>query len=272
VGHASTSGEAKLVDEVVRIPLLVAGPGVPAGAVREALAQNVDVTPTLLDLAGVPRPKGMQGVSLSPALSGGTPRSRVFFDTSPGGHLTPEARRSERLQGVSDGTRMWVERTGGPAQPADAEGARDPSLAPALARFRNEQARAHLKFLAAYGGAVRPDRAAVETWPEELAVESPAAGARLSWREAGGSIRLGWNAQSREGASFWIEYEVGSGLLSAKGAFSLEETSVSFGPFPAAFWNDLAGYSPFRFRVLDPTGKRRSAWRAFSLLRDAALP
>ena len=272
VGHASTSGEATLADEVVRIPLVIAGPGVPAGAVREALAQNVDVTPTLLDLAGVPKPKGIQGLSLAPALSGGTPRRLVFFDTSPGGHLTPESRRNERLQGVSDGTRMWVDRTGGPAQPADAAGARDPSLAPALAGFRDEQARKHLKFLAAYGGVVRPDRVAVDTWAEGLEVASPAAGARLSWREAGGSIRLDWNAVRREGASFWIEYEVGSGLLSAKGAFPIEETSVSFGPFPAAFWNDLAGYSPFRFRVLDPSGKRRSAWRAFSLLKDAAQP
>jgi membrane-anchored protein YejM (alkaline phosphatase superfamily) len=47
VGHASTSGEATLTREVLEIPLVLAGPGVPAGLVSEALAQNVDVAPTV---------------------------------------------------------------------------------------------------------------------------------------------------------------------------------------------------------------------------------
>ena len=69
---------------------------------------------------------------------------------------------------------------------------------------------------------------------------------------------------------FWVEYEVGSGLLSAKGAFAVEETSIGFGPFPVAFWNDLARYGPFRFRILDPAARVRSAWRAFGLERAGA--
>jgi hypothetical protein len=47
--------------------------------------------------------------------------------------------------------------------------------------------------------------------------------------------------------------------------FPVEEPRISFGPFPVAFWNDLAGYSPFRFRILDPAGRRRSTWRSFRL-------
>src|SRR5664279_4882551 len=85
VGHASTSGEAKLVEEVLHIPLVLAGPGVPAGGVVASLAQNVDVAPSLLELAGLPRPKSMQGVSLVKALAGGSPRKRLFFSTSVGG-------------------------------------------------------------------------------------------------------------------------------------------------------------------------------------------
>ena len=64
----------------------------------------------------------------------------------------------------------------------------------------------------------------------------------------------------------WVEYRIGSGILSTSGAFSLEDPWVSFGPFPVAFWNDLASYSPFRFRILDPAGQRRSAWREFQLV------
>jgi hypothetical protein len=101
-------------------------------------------------------------------------------------------------------------------------------------------------------------------------VAAPLDGARLSWKESEGTIRLAWNGTRRDDSPFWVEYEVGSGVLSAKGAFAIEETSIGFGPFPVAFWNDLAQYSPFRFRILDPAAKTRSAWRAFRLERTGA--
>ncbi|MGE5345648.1 MAG: sulfatase [Acidithiobacillales bacterium] len=265
VGHASTSGEAKLTDEVLRIPLVFAGPGVPAGRETNALAENVDVTPTILDLAGIGRPRGMQGVSLVPAFSGRRVRKRVFFDTTPGGHLTPEARKLERLQGVGDGVRIHAERLGAERQPTDPQA---PELAGDLDRWQKAQARARFRVLAEYGGAVRPDPKEVQTWAEALEVEMPLPEARLTFREAGGTIRLKWRGPRREEPPWWIEYKIGSGILSAAGAFSVEEPAISFGPFPIAFWNDLAGYSPFRFRILDPAVKRRSAWRSFSVAKE----
>jgi choline-sulfatase len=267
VGHASTSGEAKLVDEVLHVPLVFAGPGVPAGGVAASLAQNVDVTPSLLELAGVPRPKSMQGVSLVKALGGGSPRKRLFFSTSVGGHLTPEARRTERLVGAGDGVLLHSERLGAPRRESDPFA---PSLAGDLAKWSRGQARARLRFLEAYGGAVRPSAELISRYAESLAVAAPPDGARLSWKEAEGTIRLAWSGTRHADTPFWVEYEVGSGLLSARGAFAVEETSIGFGPFPVAFWNDLAQYSPFRFRVLDPAAKTRSAWRAFRLERTGA--
>jgi len=50
-------------DAAVRIPLIVAGPGVPSRAIAEQV-RIVDVMPTVLDLLGVPAPKSVQGVSL----------------------------------------------------------------------------------------------------------------------------------------------------------------------------------------------------------------
>jgi len=49
-----------------RVPLLLAGPGVPAGRTEECLVRTADLAPTLLDLAGVPKPPSLDGASLLP--------------------------------------------------------------------------------------------------------------------------------------------------------------------------------------------------------------
>jgi arylsulfatase A-like enzyme len=55
----------------IRVPLLVRLPGtVRAGAVEDRMAINVDVAPTLLELAGEKVPESMHGRSLAPLLRG----------------------------------------------------------------------------------------------------------------------------------------------------------------------------------------------------------
>ena len=63
-----------MYEESLRMPLLMRYPRlVPAGSASDELVVNVDLAPTLLELAGVPVPSAMQGVSLAPLLaSGGT--------------------------------------------------------------------------------------------------------------------------------------------------------------------------------------------------------
>ncbi|MDX1999084.1 MAG: sulfatase-like hydrolase/transferase [Thermoanaerobaculia bacterium] len=53
-----------------RVPLLLAGPGVPAGRTVPCLTRTADVAPTLLELAGLAVPPGLDGASLVPLLSG----------------------------------------------------------------------------------------------------------------------------------------------------------------------------------------------------------
>ncbi|MEO8274856.1 MAG: sulfatase-like hydrolase/transferase [Thermoanaerobaculia bacterium] len=52
-----------------RVPLLLAGPGVPAGRVSPCLVRTADVAPTLLALAGLPERAGIDGSSLLADLS-----------------------------------------------------------------------------------------------------------------------------------------------------------------------------------------------------------
>ncbi|MDH4455451.1 MAG: sulfatase [Verrucomicrobiota bacterium] len=64
-----------LHEESIRVPLLVMDPRLPqrAGTTVDALTANMDVAPTLLDLAGIKASDAMQGRSLLPLLRGETP-------------------------------------------------------------------------------------------------------------------------------------------------------------------------------------------------------
>jgi arylsulfatase A-like enzyme len=58
-------------EESMRIPLLVRWPGViPAGMKRDEIALNVDLAPTILDIAGVSVPRDMEGRSFARMLHG----------------------------------------------------------------------------------------------------------------------------------------------------------------------------------------------------------
>ncbi|HET6682157.1 MAG TPA: sulfatase [Gaiella sp.] len=66
---------ATLYDEIVEVPLIVSAPGrIEPGVVRPQVSL-VDLTPTLLDLAGAPL-DGVDGISLVPALDGAETESR----------------------------------------------------------------------------------------------------------------------------------------------------------------------------------------------------
>ena len=62
------------------MPLLVRYPElIKPGTVRNEFALNIDLAPTLLELAGVAAPEAMQGRSLVPLLSGKRPAWRNSF-------------------------------------------------------------------------------------------------------------------------------------------------------------------------------------------------
>ena len=81
-GLAMPRAKCSLYDVGIEVPLIIKGPDIPAGAVREDLFSNVDVFPTLCDLMGLPTPEGLEGKSFAPCLREGTPgpRQEVFAE------------------------------------------------------------------------------------------------------------------------------------------------------------------------------------------------
>ena len=68
VGQHGLLGKQNLYEHSVRVPLLFAGPGVPQGCRRSALAGLIDIFPTLCDLTDVEIPESVEGESLQPCL------------------------------------------------------------------------------------------------------------------------------------------------------------------------------------------------------------
>jgi len=81
-GEHGLGGKWLPYEESIRVPLVIDGAGLPAamrGRRSDELALSLDVAPTLLDLAGVPIPPEMDGVSLVPLREGSDEPLREDF-------------------------------------------------------------------------------------------------------------------------------------------------------------------------------------------------
>jgi arylsulfatase A-like enzyme len=71
--HNLRGGKQTAFDTDVRVPLIVTGPGVPAGVTNSQLVQNIDLAPTFDELAGTPPLPTMDGRSLVAQFHGQRP-------------------------------------------------------------------------------------------------------------------------------------------------------------------------------------------------------
>lgn len=71
--HRLPSGKDTAFEEDIAVPLLVRGPGVPAGSTVDRITANVDFAPTFAEIARVPLPSFVDERSLVPFLTGHAP-------------------------------------------------------------------------------------------------------------------------------------------------------------------------------------------------------
>ncbi len=90
----------------IHIPLMFRAPGLkPALSSIPWTVQSLDVLPTLLDLAGLPKPPGIQGTSLLPLIMGEERGDRTCFGET-GKKFHPENKR-RKIDGI-EGKWRWV--------------------------------------------------------------------------------------------------------------------------------------------------------------------
>jgi arylsulfatase A-like enzyme len=69
VGQHGLLGKQNLYEHSIRVPLVLAGPGIPEGEQRDALVYLHDLFPTFCDLAGLDTPDSVEGLSLARTLT-----------------------------------------------------------------------------------------------------------------------------------------------------------------------------------------------------------
>lgn len=68
LGEKAISGKNSLWRNSTRVPLILAGPGIPSGKSCSEPAELLDIYPTLSDLVDVPQAEGLEGISLLPQI------------------------------------------------------------------------------------------------------------------------------------------------------------------------------------------------------------
>jgi arylsulfatase A-like enzyme len=66
--HTLRSGKLTAFDTDIEVPLVIAGPHIPAGTSNSDIVQNIDLAPTFEQIAGVRVPANVDGASIVPLL------------------------------------------------------------------------------------------------------------------------------------------------------------------------------------------------------------
>jgi arylsulfatase A-like enzyme len=95
--HGGRYHGTTVYEEQVRVPLVIAGPGVRAGSRVEAAVQTIDLLPTTLSALGIPRPARLRGRDLGPALAGAADEAGPGFAFAETDDFALLAEGSDRL-------------------------------------------------------------------------------------------------------------------------------------------------------------------------------
>jgi N-sulfoglucosamine sulfohydrolase len=103
-GLAFPTAKASLLDRGTGVMLIMRGPGIAPGSARDELVSQIDLFPTICELAGIDRPQWLQGRSLVDMLAGDEApgaRAEIFAELTYHAAYEPQrAIRTERFKYV----------------------------------------------------------------------------------------------------------------------------------------------------------------------------
>ncbi len=296
VGHASTSGEAHLYDEIVNIPFLIFFPRkIPSGGVIKTQVRGIDVMPTVFDLLETPTPDYLEGRSLMPVINGQESQHRVaFIQTSRAGYQEPDPENvTDRIRAVRTGTWKLIHYyyLDNPTRFELYNLTEDPLERENVINEYPEKANELRKLLMdwiLYQDKVKPplpQRYTQKSWyqrtreyfqsrqkrtdysgvPSPPEVISPTDGAVLTYDTWSGAAIISWSGEAD--VPYVIEYEVGEEAYHLTGSIRVQGNEKVFGSFPQEYWDTyLSRYSPGRIRIsIDSESREWSPWIHFEM-------
>lgn len=136
--HGGLWRKMSLFEESARVPLIIAAPRIRTGVASPRFAEFVDLYPTLTDLAGLPAPRGMEGISLAPLLENpNRPWKKAAFTVVSRGKVFGRSVRTERYRYTEWGDEKIAELYDHQTDPHEHKNlVDDPAHAKALAEMR----------------------------------------------------------------------------------------------------------------------------------------
>ncbi len=263
IGHASTSWDSTIYDDLINVPLLIYYPKtLPGGKKIENQVRMIDIMPTVLDILDIPLSATLQGKSLLPLIMGKEDfQETVFSESTPCGYSCPKRLENNRLRSVR--TNEWKlisvydHDTGETAyelynlqeDPGETNNVLEqyPEIA---AQFTQEMQRwmeAPQQFV--YQHQEQEGKhyldAEVEITPIVL---FPKVGTVLNPKMHNQRVLIKWIGD--ENAEYIIEYDVGSGGYHMTGELEVVGTEQWYGPYPEDIWQALPLYNPWKFRII----------------------
>jgi arylsulfatase A-like enzyme len=252
VGHASTSLEGHLHEEIVRVPLIVflpPGTAGPHGTVVEAPSDHRDVMTTVLAVLGVAPPPGLEGADLR-ALPAARPWTAA---TSRAGYSEPEPERPSAMLFARAEGRWKLHRI----EPADGiafsrlyDLDADPGETVDLAAAEPEVvARLEAATAGERAEAPPPPRAGTHEPPgPRPRLLRPAASGAYAYDDIGGRFVLEWTGVAER--DYVIEYSFRHGEGWLDGTIDVRGTAKDFGAIDRRYWDTwVVPNGPYRLRV-----------------------
>ena len=268
VGHASTTHDGHLYEELVHIPLFIWVPEDGGGRHRgqvDVQTDHMDIMPTVMRHLGLKPEITLAGRDLLADKI--TPARPWLGLTSKAGfqEADPYGMREFRTAMLDGKWKLHIDQLDdSPANVRLYDLQDDPKELHNLAdQHPDIVARLSTPLEAAFAGrrVVRPGSggtadalAGVPNW------RVPAASAAVPFDAVAMGFRMEWNGT--EGADYVIQYQAGEGLLSLKGELEVKGTSKELGPIDPSYWkNFVLPYGKIRIRV-GPAGHndRWSDW------------
>jgi choline-sulfatase len=302
VGHASTSREARLYDEIANVPFLIFFPEkLPSGKRITTQVRGIDVMPTVLELLGIPQVDYLEGQSLIPVIDGQESEHRIaFLQSSRAGYQEEDPDNvTDRIRAVRTGEWKLIHHhyLENPSSFELYNLIEDPleqrNMIDQHPEIANELKNLLTDWVSSTGEVSPPFREAhiprsrYENVLEYLrdkfqerdlsgvpspAVLNPTDGEALTFDTASGAAIIRWSGQ--EDVPYVIEYEFGKEAYYLHGFLRVEGDEKVFGPFPREYWNTyLTLYSPGRIRVsVDRDSEEWSPWIQFEMKSSESLP